>query len=108
MKKILNILGLLFFTSLTFALSNNTEQQIEKFNTMLSLVDHAYGIMIDNLQSSENSMANLRRAVDCEIEINEMRNSLREAEILKIEQNDAEYQSSVYYLDLISEALQSK
>ena len=80
-----------------------SEQQIEKINTMLSLVDHAYGIMIDNLQSSENSMANLRRAVDCEIEINEMRNSLREAEILKIEQNDAEYQSSVYYLDLISE-----
>ena len=80
-----------------------TEQQIEKINTMLSLVDHAYGIMIDNLQSSENSMANLRRAVDCEIEINEMRNSLREAEILKIEQNDAEFQSSVYYLDLISE-----
>ena len=80
-----------------------SEQQIEKINTILSLVDHAYGIMIDNLQSSENSMANLRRAVDCEIEINEMRNSLREAEILKIEQNDAEYQSSVYYLDLISE-----
>ena len=80
-----------------------SEQQIEKINTMLSLVDHAYGIMIDNLQSSENSMANLRRAVDCEIEINEMRNSLREAEILKIEQNDAEYQSSVYYIDLISE-----
>ena len=80
-----------------------SEQQIEKINTMLSLIDHAYGIMIDNLQSSENSMANLRRAVDCEIEINEMRNSLREAEILKIEQNDAEYQSSVYYLDLISE-----
>jgi phosphate:Na+ symporter len=80
-----------------------SEQQIEKINTMLSLVDHAYSIMIDNLQSSENSMANLHRAVDCEIEINEMRNSLREAEILKIEQNDAEYQSSVYYLDLISE-----
>ena len=32
-----------------------------------------------------------------------MRNTLREAEILKIEQNDTEYQSSVYYLDLISE-----
>lgn len=32
-----------------------------------------------------------------------MRNTLREAEILKIENNNAEYQSSVYYLDLISE-----
>ena len=82
---------------------NFTEQQIEKINTMINLVDHAYGIMIDNLMSTENGMDNLRRAVDCEVEINEMRNSLREAEILKIEQNNAEYQSSVYYLDLISE-----
>ena len=82
---------------------NFTEQQIEKINTMINLVDHAYGIMIDNLMSTENGMDNLRRAVDCEVEINEMRNSLREAEILKIERNDTEYQSSVYYLDLISE-----
>ena len=32
-----------------------------------------------------------------------MRNNLREEEILRIESNDAEYQSSVYYIDLLSE-----
>ncbi|MBQ2419032.1 MAG: Na/Pi cotransporter family protein [Alistipes sp.] len=80
-----------------------TEQHIEKIDTMLSLVDKAYKIMINNLETVENTSDNLRCAVDCEIEINDMRNTLREAEILKIEENSSEYQSSVYYLDIISE-----
>lgn len=80
-----------------------TEQHIEKIDTMLSLVDKAYKIMINNLETTENTSDNLRCAVDCEIEINDMRNTLREAEILKIEENSSEYQSSVYYLDIISE-----
>ena len=80
-----------------------TAQHIEKIDTMLSLVDKAYKIMINNLETAENTSDNLRCAVDCEIDINDMRNTLREAEILKIEQNNTEYQSSVYYLDLISE-----
>ena len=80
-----------------------TEQHIEKIDTMLSLVDKAYKIMINNLETTENTSDNLRCAVDCEIEINDMRNTLREAEILKIEENSSEYQSRVYYLDIISE-----
>lgn len=80
-----------------------TEQHIEKIDTMLWLVDKAYKIMINNLETTENTSDNLRCAVDCEIEINDMRNTLREAEILKIEENSSEYQSSVYYLDIISE-----
>lgn len=80
-----------------------TDKSIEKIDTMLNLVDNAYAIMIDNLQNNNNTQADLRRAVDCEIEINDMRNTLREEEILKIEKNDSEYQSSVYYIDLINE-----
>ncbi len=80
-----------------------TDKNIEKIDTMLNLVDNAYGIMIENLQNNNNTQADLRRAVDCEIEINDMRNTLREEEILKIEKNDTEYQSSVYYIDLINE-----
>ncbi len=80
-----------------------TDKQIEKIDTMISLVSKAYKVMIDNLQCGENGQAELRRAVDCEIEINDMRNMLREEEILRLEQNGSEYQSSVYYLDIISE-----
>ena len=80
-----------------------SDRQVEKIGTMLNLVDNAYAIMIGNLQTDENGQAELRRAVDCEIEINDMRNTIREEEILKIENNDAEYHSSVYYIDIISE-----
>ena len=80
-----------------------SDGQVEKIGTMLNLVDNAYAIMIGNLQTDENGQAELRRAVDCEIEINDMRNTIREEEILKIENNDAEYHSSVYYIDIISE-----
>lgn len=80
-----------------------TDKNVEKIDTMIELVDKAYGVMIENLSKKEFTQEDLRRAIDCEIEINEMRNTLREEEILRIEQNESSYQSSVYYLDIISE-----
>ncbi len=80
-----------------------TDKQIEKIDTLYSVVDKAYAIMIDNLANKTLTHAELRRAVDCEIEINDLRNNLREEEILKIEKNETDYQSSTYYIDLISE-----
>ncbi len=76
---------------------------IEKIGSMLNLIDKAYIVMIENLSSDHNGAENIMHAMDCEIEINNMRNELREEEILKIESSSTEYQSSVYYLDLISE-----
>jgi Na+/phosphate symporter len=40
-----------------------TEQHIEKIDTMLTLVDKAYQIMINNLQADVNSKDNLRCAL---------------------------------------------
>ena len=80
-----------------------TAGQTERILGMLDLVDKAYGVMIDNMQSQEQGATELRRALDCEIEINNMRNNLREEEILRIENNASEYHSSVYYIDIISE-----
>lgn len=80
-----------------------TDKNIEKIDRMLDLIDKAYKIMIDNLSVKEFTQENLRMAVDCEIEINEMRNTLREEKILRIEKNEVDYQSSVYYMDIISE-----
>ena len=80
-----------------------TEEQKSKIEIMLSAVDKAYGIMIDNLRSEEFQPLGLRMANDCEFEINELRNNIREEEIRKIEMDGANYQSSVYYLDTISE-----
>jgi phosphate:Na+ symporter len=70
---------------------------------MLTAVDNAYAVMIENLKAEKVDQMAERRAVDAEIEINEMRNNMREAEVLKMERGDANYQSSVYYLDTLSE-----
>jgi phosphate:Na+ symporter len=66
-------------------------------------VEKAYDIMIENLNAETITPLGLRLATDCEIEINDVRNSIREEEILKIEQDGVNYQSSVYYLDTVSE-----
>ena len=80
-----------------------SEKNIEKIDTMIDLVDKAYSVMIKNLKQAVDGPVNARTAIDCEIEINNMRNMLREEEILKIEKNGAEYSSSVYYIDVLSE-----
>lgn len=80
-----------------------TPEQKSKLEVMLTAVDKAYGVMIDNLKAEEYTTMALRMATDCEIEINELRNNIREEEILKIETDGTNYQSSVYYLDTVSE-----
>lgn len=80
-----------------------TEEQKAKLEKMLMAVDKAYGVMIDNLKAEKLEPIGLRMATDCEIEINDIRNAIREEEILQIENDGANYQSSVYYLDTVSE-----
>ena len=80
-----------------------SEEQCAKLEIMLTAVDKAYGVMIDNLRAEEFDHLGLRLATDCEIEINELRNNIREEEIYKIETDGSNYQSSVYYLDTVSE-----
>lgn len=80
-----------------------TEEQCAKLDAMLTAVDKAYGVMIDNLRAEEFDHIGVRLATDCEIEINELRNNIREEEIRKIETDGSNYQSSVYYLDTVSE-----
>ena len=80
-----------------------TDKNVEKIDSMIELVDKAYGVMIENLSNKHFAPEDLRHAVDCEIEINNMRTTLREEEILKIEQNESNYPSSVYYIDIIAE-----
>ena len=80
-----------------------TDEQRAKLEMMLKSVEKAYDIMIENLNAETITPLGLRLATDCEIEINDVRNSIREEEILKIEQDGVNYQSSVYYLDTVSE-----
>ena len=59
--------------------------------------------MIENLKNEKVSMLGLKKAIDCEIQINDLRNLLREEEISSIEKGGTNYLGSVYYMDVISE-----
>ena len=77
---------------------------IEKINSMIEKVDSAYEVMIANLNAAhEGTLTNIANAYDAEEQINALRNELREAEIEALEDNQKNYQTSVYYIDIINE-----
>ena len=80
-----------------------TDKSVEKIDQMLQLLDNAYAVMIANLEKGFDGTPDVRLAVEAEVELNELRNRLREEEIRNIEEDKVPYTSSVYYIDLISE-----
>lgn len=77
---------------------------IEKINLMIAKVDSAYEVMIANLIAAhEGTLSSIANAYDAEEQINTLRNELREAEIEALDNNDKNYQTSVYYIDIINE-----
>ena len=80
------------------------EATVEKINLMLAKVDSAYEVMIANLTAAhEGRLTTIKNAYDAEEQINVLRNELREAEIEALEDNQKNYQTSVYYIDIINE-----
>ena len=77
---------------------------IQRLVEMVEKVDNAYVAMIDNLNSAHlGTLADVSNAYNAENEINNMRNWLRESEIEDIEGNRKNYQTSVYYMDVVNE-----
>lgn len=80
------------------------ESAIEKINFMLSKVDKAYDVMVENLAKAErNELTDISNAYEAEDRINETRNRLRDESINQIEFHSGNYQSLNYFLDIISE-----
>ena len=76
---------------------------ISKLLRVVEAVDQAYIVMIANLEAAHAGELNqIKNAYDAEEEINTLRNDLREAEIEEIESNTKNYQTSVYYMDIVS------
>ena len=79
-------------------------ETIDNINLMLEKVDSAYEVMIANLTAAhEGTLSSIANAYSAEEQINTLRNELREAEIEALEDNDKNYQTSVYYIDIINE-----
>ena len=77
---------------------------IKKLNQMTDLVEKAYDVMIENLNLAFNGkLGDIANAYAAEDHINTLRNNLRDAAIEDIDSNNKTYQSSVYFMDIISE-----
>ena len=77
---------------------------IKKLNQMTDLVEKAYDVMIENLSLAFNGkLGDIANAYAAEDHINTLRNNLRDAAIEDIDSNNKTYQSSVYFMDIISE-----
>lgn len=80
------------------------ETAIANLNAMVDMVDGAYDVMITNLTASfEGKLGDIANAYEAEDRINDLRNTLRDAAIEEIEDNRKNYQTSVYYMDVVSE-----
>ena len=79
------------------------KEELQNLTRLTGLVDSAYEAMIANLTVGYGNLKDISNAYDAEQNINEMRNNLRDEEIVDIEHEGKNYQTSVYYMDIISE-----
>ena len=79
-------------------------ETVKKINGLIDLVDRAYEAMIENLGKAESGeLEDVQNAYAAEERINNMRNDLRDEEIESIEHERKNYQTSVYYMDIVNE-----
>ena len=74
---------------------------LDRLNKMMDLVQKGYDVMIENLKNNE--LKDIANAENCEYNINECRNHLREEHIVNIENSSYNYLTGVYYMDVLSE-----
>ena len=80
------------------------ENALKNLTKMVDEVNNAYDSMITNLQAARHgSLAEISNAYNAEERINNLRNHLRESAIEGIESGSKNYQSSVYYMDIVNE-----
>ena len=82
---------------------NFDDAMLRRLNRMMDLVDNAYTAMIENLRKRYAELEDITNATDAEIQINEYRNALREEHIVNLESNSYNYQTGVFYMDIVSE-----
>jgi phosphate:Na+ symporter len=76
---------------------------VKKLEHMLDLLDNAFKQMIFNLELGYKNISNISGAEDAENSINEYRNHLKEEHLLNLENNVYNYQTGVFYMDVIAE-----
>ncbi len=76
---------------------------VKKLEDMVDAVDKAYDAMIVNLElAHKGELQTITNAYNAEDRINNLRTYLRDSEIEGIESGEKNYQTSVYYIDIVN------
>ncbi len=79
------------------------ENMVKKLDHMLDLLENAFNQMIFNLELGYTKITSISNAEDAENSINEYRNHLKEEHLLNLENNVYNYQTGVFYMDVVAE-----
>ena len=78
-------------------------KNIKNLNTMAEAVSYAYDVMIENLTAAhKGKLENITNAYNAEEHLNTLRNNLRDAVIENIDNSGENYQTSVYFIDIVN------
>ena len=77
------------------------ESKMSKLNRMVTLVENAYNVMVENLK--KDNITDIENALEAERRINEFRNVLREENIVNLEKDQYNYQVGTFYMDIVNE-----
>lgn len=76
---------------------------VKNLNTMADAVTVAYDVMIENLMAArKGELTNISNAYSAEDTLNSLRNDYRDAMIEDIDRDGKNYQTGVYYMDIIN------
>ena len=79
-------------------------EAIKNLNSMADAVALAYDAMIVNLNAAyKGELVNITNAYNAENHLNTLRNNFRDAVIEDIDNGSKNYQTSVYYMDIMNE-----
>ena len=77
---------------------------IQKLADLANTIGTAYDAMLTNLEAAhKGTLTDITNAYNAENRINHLRNNLRDAEIEALENGGKNYQTSVYYMDIMNE-----
>ena len=76
---------------------------VKNLNAMADAVLAAYDVMIENLEAAHNgTLTDIANAYNAEQRLNTLRNNYRDAVIEEMENGDGNYQTMVYYMDIMN------
>ena len=80
------------------------QDTIKNLNAMADALNEAYDAMIANLMAAhKGTLVNIVNAYNAEDRLNTLRNNFRDGVIEEIDNGNKNYQTSVYYMDIINE-----